>query len=202
MSYYDQKKIDKIPSREECNELMAQYSMLPNIVEHSIQVMHVSLAITDNLKSGVFVNRDMVVAAALLHDITKTRSLVTKERHDTSGGDLLRELGFPLIAEIVEQHVIIQNINLEGRLEEREIVYYADKRVLHDTIVTINERLLDLMERYGTGEEIRNMILQNKDQVLRVERKIASFMKNDIDQAIQSLVEAPTPAFFSLPNIS
>ena len=202
MSYYDQKKIDKIPSREECNELMAQYSMLPNIVEHSIQVMHVSLAITDNLKSGVFVNRDMVVAAALLHDITKTRSLVTKERHDTSGGDLLRELGFPLIAEIVEQHVIIQNINLEGRLEEREIVYYAGKRVLHDTIVTINERLLDLMERYGTGEEIRNMILQNKDQVLRVERKIASFMKNDIDQAIQSLVEAPTPAFFSLPNIS
>jgi putative nucleotidyltransferase with HDIG domain len=202
MSYYDQKNSDTIPSREECNELMEKYSMLPNIVEHSIQVMRVSLAITDNLKSGVFVNRDMVVAAALLHDITKTRSLVTKERHDTSGGELLRELGFPLIAEIVEQHVIIQNINLEGRLEEREIVYYADKRVLHDTIVTINERLLDLMERYGTGEEIRNMILQNKDQVLRVERKIASFMKNDIDQAIQSLVEAPTPAFFSLPNIS
>ena len=202
MSYYDQKNSDTIPSREECNELMEKYSMLPNIVEHSIQVMHVSLAITDNLKSGVFVNRDMVVAAALLHDITKTRSLVTKERHDTSGGELLRELGFPLIAEIVEQHVIIQNINLEGRLEEREIVYYADKRVLHDTIVTINERLLDLMERYGTGEEIRNMILQNKSQVLTVERKIASFMKIDVDQAIQSLVEAPTPAFFSLPNIS
>jgi putative nucleotidyltransferase with HDIG domain len=197
MSYYDQKNSDTIPSREECNELMAKYSMLPNIVEHSIQVMHVSLAITDNLKSGVFVNRDIVVAAALLHDITKTRSLVTKERHDTSGGELLRELGFPLIAEIVEQHVIIHNINLQGRLEEREIVYYADKRVLHDTIVTINERVLDLIERYGTGEEIRNMILQNKDQVLRVERKIASFMKNDINQAIQSLVEAPTPAFFS-----
>ena len=189
---------DRIPSRGECNELMAKYSMLPNIVEHSIQVMHVSLAITDNLKSGVFVNRDMVVAAALLHDITKTRSLVTKERHDTSGGELLRELGFPLIAEIVEQHVIIQNINLEGRLEEREIVYYADKRVLHDTIVTINERLLDLIERYGC----ENRILQNKNQVLTVERKIASFMKIDIDQAIQSLVEAPTPAFFSLPNIS
>ena len=184
MSYYDQKKIDKIPSREECNELMAQYSMLPNIVEHSIQVMRVSLAITDNLKSGVFVNRDMVVAAALLHDITKTRSLVTKERHDTSGGDLLRELGFPLIAEIVEQHVIIQNINLEGRLEEREIVYYAGKRVLHDTIVTINERLLDLIERYGC----ENRILQNKNQVLTVERKIASFMKIDIDQAIQVIV--------------
>jgi len=96
----------------------------------------------------------------------------------------LRELGFPLIAEIVEQHVIIQNINLEGRLEEREIVYYAGKRVLHDTIVTINERLLDLIERYGC----ENRILQNKNQVLTVERKIASFMKIDIDQAIQVIV--------------
>ena len=179
---------DRIPSRGECNELMAKYSMLPNIVEHSIQVMHVSLAITDNLKSGVSVNRDMVVAAALLHDITKTRSLVTKERHDTSGGELLRELGFPRIAEIVEQHVIIQNINLQGRLEEREIVYYADKRVLHDTIVTIDERVHDLIQRYGTVEEIRNLILQNKSQVLTVERKIASFMKIDIDQAIQGPV--------------
>ena len=198
MSYYDQKKIDKIPSREECNELMAQYSMLPNIVEHSIQVMRVSLAITDNLKSGVFVNRDMVEAAALLHDITKTRSLVTKERHDTSGGELLRELGFPSIAEIVEQHVIIDNLNPQGRLEEREIVYYADKRVLHDTIVTIDERVHDLIQRYGC----ENLILQNKSQVLTVERKIASFMKIDIDQAIQGIVESQTPAFFSQPNIS
>ena len=163
---------------------MAKYSMLPNIVEHSIQVMHVSLAITDNLKRGVSVNRDMVVAAALLHDITKTRSLVTKERHDASGGELLRELGFPSIAEIVEQHVIIQNINLEGRLEEREIVYYADKRVLHDTIVAIDERVHDLIQRYGC----ENRILQNKNQVLTVERKIASFMKIDIDQAIQVIV--------------
>jgi hypothetical protein len=73
---------------------------------------------------------------------------------------------------------------LEGRLEEREIVYYAGKRVLHDTIVTINERLLDLIERYGC----ENRILQNKNQVLTVERKIASFMKIDIDQAIQVIV--------------
>jgi len=176
---------NKIPSRAECDELMARYSMLPNIVEHSIQVMNVSLAITDNLKSGVPINRDLVIAAALLHDITKTKSLVTKERHDASGGLLLRELGFPSTADIVEQHVIIHNVNLEGRLEEREIVYYADKRVLHDTIVTIDERLHDLVQRYGTTEEIRSLILQNKSQMLAVERKIAGFMAIDLQGIIQ-----------------
>jgi putative nucleotidyltransferase with HDIG domain len=175
---------DRIPSLKECEELMAQYAMRPHIVAHSLQVMRVSLAVIDHLKNGVSVNRDLVAAAALLHDITKTRSFVTKERHDASGGALLRELGFPHVAEIVEQHVTIRNVNLHGELEEREIVYYADKRVLHDTIVTIDERVNDIMQRYGAVEEIRSLILQNKSQVLAVERKIARFMKTEIDQAI------------------
>jgi hypothetical protein len=54
--------------------------------------------------------------------------------------------------------------------------------------VTIDERVHDLIQRYGTVEEIRNLILQNKSQVLTVERKIASFMKIDIDHAIQGPV--------------
>ena len=175
---------DGIPTIVECEELMARYYMLPNIIEHSLQVMRVSLAVTDQLKDGVSVNRDLVIAAALLHDITKTRSLKTKEKHAASGGILLRELGFPSVAEIVEQHVIIQNLNLEGKIEEREIVYYADKRVMHDTIVTIDERVHDLIKRYGKKDEIRNQILRNKEQVLAVERKIADFMKIDIHHAI------------------
>jgi uncharacterized protein len=176
---------DRIPSRAECDELMAQYSMLPNIVRHSREVMRVALAIVDNLRSGVSVNRDLVLAAALLHDIAKTKSLETKEHHDASGGALLRELGFRSAAEIVEQHVIIQNLNLEGRLEEREIVYYADKRVLHDTIVTIEERVHDLIRRYAATEEIRRRILENKTQALAVERKIAGFMAIDLHRFLQ-----------------
>jgi putative nucleotidyltransferase with HDIG domain len=149
--------------------------------------MHVSLAITDNLKNGVAVNRDLIIAAALLHDITKTRSLKTKERHDISGGELLRKMGFKSIAEIVEQHVVLQNLNPEGRLEEREIIYYADKRVMHDKIVTIEERVHDLLQRYGNTEQIERLIHQNKKLVLAVENKIAGFMKIDIHRAIEGI---------------
>jgi len=178
---------DRIPSREECNELMVHHAMQPNIVEHSIQVMNVSLAITDNLKNGAAVNRDLIIAAALLHDITKTRSLKTDERHDISGGELLREMGFTSTAEIVEQHIVFQNLHPQGRLEEREIIYYADKRVTHDKIVTIEERVHYLIQRYGNTEEIRSRILQNKNLVLAVESKIASFMNIDITHAIEEI---------------
>ena len=96
-------------------------------------------------------------------------------------------MGFTSIAEIVEQHVVLQNLNPQGRLEEREIIYYADKRVMHDKIVTIDERVHDLLQRYGDGEEIRSLICQNKNLILAVESKIASFMKVDINRAIEEM---------------
>jgi len=178
---------DRIPSREECDELMAKYSMLPNIVAHSQQVMRVSLAITDNLKNGVSINRDLVMAAALLHDITKTRSLKTREPHDQSGGDLLRELGFASIGEIVKQHVILLDFDPKGRLEEREIINYADKRVMHDRVVSLAERVQDLIQRYGVTEEIKSRIKQNESLVIAIEKKIAGFIVIDLDVAIQRI---------------
>ena len=178
---------DRIPSQKECDELMAKYCMLPNIIAHSRQVMRVALVITDNLKNGVSINRNLVMAAALLHDITKTRSLETREPHDQSGGDLLRELGFARIGEIVKQHVILLDFHPLERLEEREIINYADKRVMHDRIVSLAERLEDLIQRYGATEEIKNLIRQNESQVFAVEKKIAGSMTVDLDSAIRRI---------------
>ncbi len=172
---------DRIPDINECYEIMGRYGMLPNIVEHSEQVMRVSMAILDDLKDETGVDRALVAAASLLHDITKTRSLETKERHDISGGALLRELGFERIAWIVEQHVYFTGFDPEGEIEEREIVYYADKRVMHSSVVTVDERVADLVRRYGTTPERTEMILKNKEMVLAIERKIARFMKGGID---------------------
>jgi len=178
---------DRIPSRDECDGLMARYSMLPNIVAHSRQVMRVSLSIADNLKSDAAMNRDLVMAAALLHDITKTRSLETREPHDQSGGELLRELGFASVGEIVKQHVILYDFNPHARLEEREVVNYADKRVMHDRIVSLAERMEDLIQRYGVNEAIKNMIRRSESNVFALERKIKGCMAIDLEAAIQQI---------------
>jgi putative nucleotidyltransferase with HDIG domain len=176
---------NNIPSRDECMDLMEEYGMLPNIVEHSRQVMHVSLAIVEQLQNRAGIDRERVLAGALLHDITKTRSLKTKERHDASGGVLLRERGYVRIAEIVEQHVVLRDFNPHGDLEEREIVFYADKRVMHDKVVTLDERIADLIQRYGKTEEIRRRILENLSSVYAVEDKIARALNTDIDLAMK-----------------
>ena len=87
----------------------------------------------------------------------------------------------------MEQHIRIQNLNLGGRLEEREIVCYADKRVQHGTIVTLEERMHDIIRRYGITEEIRNQILKNKSQALAVERKIAGFMAINLRHVVRKI---------------
>ena len=178
---------DRIPSLKECDELMAEYRMLPNIIAHSRQVMRVALVITDNLKNGLSINRNLIMAAALLHDITKTRSLETREPHDQSGGELLRELGFARIGAIVQQHVILSDFNAQDKLEGREIVNYADKRVMHDRIVSLAERVEDLIQRYGITDKIKDRIRQNASVAYALEKKIASSMTIDLDIAIQSI---------------
>ena len=177
----------RIPDNAECYQLIHRYDMLPNIVEHSEQVARVALAVTDDLIDPAGVDRELIHAASLLHDITKTRSLTTKERHDITGAELLRELGLDTIAYIVEQHVYFTDFKPEGAIEEREIVYYADKRVMHNVIVTVDQRVADLVKRYGINEERRGMILQNKKNIIAIEEKINRFMKHDINVIIGSL---------------
>lgn len=163
---------------------MREYHMLPNIISHSKQVMNVSMKLVDNLADSCTVNRALVIAGALLHDITKTRSLETGERHDVTGAELLRNLGFASVAYIVEQHVFFTNFKANGPLEEREIVYYADKCVMHDTVVSIHKRVDDLVARYGTTEEQREMIMNNKALILAIESKINRFLRDDIHRVV------------------
>jgi len=178
---------DTIPSTAQCDELISRYGMLPNIVDHSRQVTRVCLALADRLTDRDSLNRELLSAAALLHDITKTRSLETGEKHDQTGAALLEELGYPLVAEIVRRHVFFGEFFPDGPLTEAEIVYYADKRVMHDRIVTVDERVKDLMERYGRTPEVKDLILKNSEFVYRIERKIARHLSVEIDTALASI---------------
>lgn len=144
----------RIPSRETCYRLMREMSMLDNIVRHSLQVCRVADWLVWQLaRKGRPLNRDLVEAAALLHDITKTRSLTTGEKHSESGCDLLVDYGFAEVGDIIRQHVKLDAYFDSDTPSEAEIVNYADKRVLHDRIVSLDERMAYILERYGSTPE-------------------------------------------------
>lgn len=178
---------EKIPSESECFSLIRKHEMLPNIIEHSMQVKKVSVLIYENLEDNDSLNLELIVASALLHDIAKTSSIKNRElRHDLKGGEILRKLGYDEIAEIVENHVIFTGFDPDGPVNEKEIIYYADKRVMHDRIVSIDSRIEDLVERYGKTEQIKEMIISNRKFVKSLESKILSHMTNDLDSLLEN----------------
>jgi len=177
-----------IPTEEECLHIMKQYHMLDNIKAHSIEVKNIALALYNNLIDQNPLNCDLVIAGALLHDIAKTWAIETGNRkHDIEGGAILRKMNLPDIAYIVESHVFFKDFVKEGPIEERELVFYADKRVMHDVIVSLDQRVEDLIIRYGRTEEIINIIKDNKNFVLEVEEKINRHSIKDIHSVINIL---------------
>ncbi len=58
---------------------------------------------------------------------------------------------------------------------------------MHDRIVSIDERLRDLVDRYGHTEEIIRSILHGRNLIFAVERKIDGLMKVDLQQTVYGL---------------
>ncbi len=140
-----------LPTRDQCLALMAQYGMLPNIWAHSVLVMEVAMWLGGNLmEAGFSLDLELIETGALLHDLGKTPCLGTNRNHADWGADLLHAKGFPEVAQIVREHVYLDAAVVDLRpFREAEVVNYADKRVLHDQVVTLAERFADLKKRYG-----------------------------------------------------
>lgn len=162
-----------IPDEAVCRQLMDRYGMLPNIVKHSYRVCQVArfLGLALAWPNGG-PDPALIIASSLLHDITKTRSLKTREDHAETGGRLLEELGYPLVARVVRGHVRLEAADSLDPIREVHILNYADKRVRHDTVVSLKERFFDLMERYGTTPERRTRLEQMRETAVELERII------------------------------
>lgn len=166
-----------IPSSKQCVHLINEMKMLAHIVDHSIQVCRVALLLTEKLSlAGITLDYKLVRAASLLHDITKTRSFTTGENHASTGDQFLRDLGYPDVGRVVGQHVRLKHYSTSEEPGEEAIVNYADKRVLHDKIVSLEKRMEYIFERYGKNQENQLRIQTLWKKTKGLEKKIFSYL--------------------------
>lgn len=163
-----------IPSVEECFEFMERYHMLDNIRAHSIVVEKVAGIIARGLRdTGLEISLELITAGALMHDIGKTLCLNTSEDHTAKGREICLQNDLHEIADIVREHVQLQNYQPAETIHEKEIVYYADKRVKHDAIVSLEERLKYLIRRYAKRKEHYIQLLRESFDLWKaVEKKM------------------------------
>jgi len=162
-----------IPAREECLRLMKQCGMLENIIHHSMEVANVAVYLSTELnKRGQRIDLLLVEAASLLHDLTKTDSFKTKEDHARTGSRLLKEMGYEVVGEVVAQHIWLSHDVDPLLVSEEEVVNYADKRVKHDRIVSLEERFNDLRDRYGRDQRGMDYLGRMEMVIKEIENKI------------------------------
>ncbi len=179
-----------IPTREECLKMMVQHGMLENIIDHSLEVARVAIFLSVQLnKKGERVDLPLVEAAALLHDLTKTECLQTKEDHAQTGSRLLKEIGYERIGDVIAEHIYLSRARDPDRISEEEVVNYADKRVQHDRIVSLEERFEDLKKRYGKSERALELLEGLRSDTLEIERKIYAILEMDPNQLERHLFE-------------
>ena len=124
--------------------------MPENIRAHTRSVTRVADAVAAAIAvQGIAVDTELVNRGALLHDIAKLRGIQGgKDVHHTEEGAviILQEGLASRLADVVGNHGL-EKFSFDLPIED-QIVNYADRRVVHATIVPLEERLQDLRTRY------------------------------------------------------
>jgi len=167
-----------IPTVAECFRLMDEYGMYDNIRAHSVLVARVAERLACDLaESGAAIVVELVVAAALLHDIAKTPCIVNGGDHAAEGAAICRKHGLGELVDIVGEHVVLADGVCRHHCREKEVVYYADKRVKHDVVVSLDERLRYILKHYGRGDEgLCAKIRRNFEHCHQVEAKLFALL--------------------------
>lgn len=172
-----------ILSKKKCFWLMKKMEMMDHIVDHSIMVSNVAYFLSEKLK--IFspqLDSNLAASAALLHDITKTRSFNTREIHSETGCQMLIDLGYPEVGDIIRQHVLLDHYHKDTPVSEHEIVNYSDKRILHNKVVSLDKRLRYIEKRYGSQKKIRHRMQFVREKTLALEKKLFSPLDISPDQ--------------------
>jgi len=160
----------------ECESLLEEFSVPKNVLEHSEKVRLVANAIAKKISKKKEMNLEAVDKAALLHDFMKLHCVNNDCRHAIEAGKILRERGYPEFAELVKLHGLEEVNNFGAKTPvEAKIIWYADKRVNHSTIVTLGERYDYLREKYGSSSEQKmSEINSTWKNALKVEEELLS----------------------------
>lgn len=187
---------------------MDEYGVPAHIRAHCTMVAKTAVFLGSRIDN---VNVSLIKTAGLLHDLVRIVDIhhFTSENqhemdqwnalrkkypgmlHEELGSRILEERGEHEVAECIKKHRFLAILE-ESYTTEQSIVYYADKRVKHDTITTLRDRFEDGERRHGkhrTPEE--NEIAERaRQKVYALEKELCSMAHITADDITQESVLA------------
>jgi molybdenum cofactor cytidylyltransferase len=170
-----------IPSVDECEVILKHLcNLAEDIIWHCRKVEQIARKICQRLrKSETPINLELITAGALLHDIAKGQ-----KDHAKAGALMLIEMGFFRVSEIVAQHTDLK-FDPEAPINEADIVYMADKLVIGDCCITLEQRFEKAMKRFGHDLKAREAILRRKETTMALKTKLERAMGDSVESLIK-----------------
>ncbi len=154
----------KHPTKEECMMLWEKYETPAHIRKHCEAVALTACAIAEKLiERGYSLDKDLVYAAGMLHDIVR----LAKD-HEKEGAAIMRQLGYEQEAQIIEVHMHYDPFSPIESVNETDMVCLGDRSVIEDHFVGIDRRyqhIIDKAIRLGRPEAEPFIIEKKKDVV-------------------------------------
>ena len=139
---------EELLDEAEIARLYQKYQTPARVIHHMRKVAEVA----DQLMDGIpmpGLNRVRVMKACLLHDLCRA-----EKEHARVSAEAIRKEGYPAIAALVAGHheAAYSEREAQGPLTEAEILFYADKRVQEDVLVSVEERFRESRKKCRSPE--------------------------------------------------
>ena len=169
-----------IPTKEECDVFFKSYGPINmEVRNHCEAVALVACRIGRALNNvGENLDMDLIHSAALLHDIAKA-----SPDHAAIAGNLLTEMGFRRVGDIVAGHMDL-DVPEDAPISEAEVLYLADKCVRGVSVETIENRYQEAMLQYGRNQDVRQHI---EDRRRRAE-KSKDRLEQKLNQSLYDVI--------------
>ena len=176
----------EIPTPAECEAILARERVSESVVRHARKVAEIAAKIANALAAtGLAIDPELVRAGALLHDVAKGQA-----NHADVGAAAIRADGLATVADIVAAHTTMEFANV---LDERAIVYLADKLTAGDLLVTLDERFAAAEIRFQHNAEARKAAEQRKAVAQQIAAAIEAKLGEPLIRILRDGSDAKIP---------
>ncbi|MBU3914676.1 NTP transferase domain-containing protein [bacterium] len=173
-----------IPVADECMALLTDRFMIDKrLLDHCKRVANLAVILGKTLnEAGFSFDLDALFAAGLLHDVARNQ-----QDHAEVGKRMLQEIGYVKVGDIVGEHMDI-SFKDDEPLNEKELLYLADKLVMGDKITDLNKRFQQ-KAHMCTGDAVAMEAIHTRlNNALKIRDKVEESVGKSLETILSEIM--------------
>jgi alpha-ribazole phosphatase len=178
LALVERRSREGVPTEGECGAVWSRLKVSGDVIAHSVLVAGLARVLAVHLNSaGLVLSLPLILAAGRLHDIAKGQP-----DHAGAGARLLAGMGYARVGAVVARHTDIQSHG--PSVDEADLIYFADKCVEEDRLVSLEDRFKKSMARYADRPGIREKVMGRFENARNIGKRIEAFLGRPVEEVI------------------